>query len=456
MKTCIFFFLISFIILFNGYSGHAQKKTANPTPTYTITGYVIDSVSRRPLSSVAIDLVNVTGGKEFRVNGRSDGRGIFRFELKNSISGRLEFRRDNYYPRIYNFNEFRSQLNTGAIRMRPFPETVEPEQVYQVKGVVIDSITNRPLSTTNVVLTYENEGELVTLNDKTNTKGLFQFELKDQSDFRLDVSKKGYVSKSVRYGEFDKQLDIGQIKLIPGETASELKDTGKIQPVAEYVDNRLIQRNFVPTKGAIDLIYALNPKLLGIDSIKSNEEIIMPDLPDLNREKRRQFHRQFKRDKKMDPSLFTKAGYLHENMGLARTSERRTGMILSMMNQSEQFNERFHENSRVEKFVFVIWKKDSSGNIITKGSEVEGRFLIYYFGEAKRKDSLTWGRTADATYGYATMGNAKYNVIVVDQRTMKQKRISDSLIDTRIFFEKQDLLLWLNVKYIRIAIQMFE
>ncbi len=103
-----------------------------------------------------------------------------------------------------------------------------------------------------------------------------------------------------------------------------------------------------------------------------------------------------------------------------------------------------------KKFVFVIWKYDAYGKTITEGPEVEGKYKVIYFTDRNRNEA------SNATYGYAPMNDAKYSIEVYEQATGKRLRISDDVIDPRVYYEKNDIFFMFNVKWIQILITVYD
>jgi hypothetical protein len=357
-----------------------------------------------------------------------------------------------------------------------------------VRGKVIDNSNRRPIVSAIIILRAAHIQSIP--QRRTNSDGYFVFDaLPYLKSFTIEVQKENYttyISGTYSSNPNLRTFDAGVIALnlkdystgdkgdpIPGNN----KPTDVTPPSVAYRDtttfvrNVLVDNSILPTNGAKELFYALNPELRNMATVPANYRYKLPDFPRVDSRTEKEFNQQFKRDKNKDPQLFL----FNNNTPIQRLTNEpeivATNYILqaenSIMpthaasikgqNMTEE-TDRGPMSKDLEKFVFVMWKMDANGRHIENGPEVEGRFLVYYAGLYKEGDTSTYHRAPNATYGYATMAKATYKIIVIDQQTNQQVRISDPIIETNPFFQTHDLLSFLDAHpvWIKIPIRVFD
>jgi hypothetical protein len=318
-----------------------------------------------------------------------------------------------------------------------------------LKGYVADKDTKVPLSGAVVSMSYEGRQPR---SGKTNSFGSFSIDsVPNNMSITLQINQDDYTPFSQTYAmQTNKAVyDIGSIFI---------EHVVHIVSTTNFMVDYLTGSQILATEGAKELFYTLNPELRDRDEVESNYKIKAPVFPAVDRNKERDFNAQFKKDKRKsnpDAFLFNKnyPGRSISNIltwrGSAASYENDQKLHISLSEPA---------SDKPEKFVFVIWKKDANGNAILTGPEVEKRFLVYYYGSYKEGDTSVYHKADDATYGFATMWNASYKIIIVDKLLHKEVKISDPVIETSIFFKRKDLFTMLNIhaNWIKIPIQIFD
>ncbi len=326
------------------------------------------------------------------------------------------------------------------------PHVYAQRNYFRVTGSVINKGTNMPVYGATVSLS---NGRGVEVTTATSLSGKFAFDsLNFIGNFTIQVSLSDYTTFSKVYSLQEGQavFDVGSIGL---ENVVHILSTG------DYIANNITANEILPTEGAMELFYTLNPELRGRDSVESNYKIRLPDFPRTDRSKEKNFNNQFRINRNRDnPDVSFDENIPYKNKNNLFSLNASAGIYTG--NENIGFN--YFRSNHPEKFVFVIWKKDKNGNPILKGPEVENRFLVYYYGSYMEGDTSMYHKADDATYGYATMWNASYKIIIIDKVLNKEVRISDPVIETSIFFNRHDLFTAFNIhlNWIKIPIQIFE
>lgn len=352
-----------------------------------------------------------------------------------------------------------------------FAQQTNSSQRYflNVKGNVSDRNSKAPITNAKVTLSI---GKLQPHTTNTNRFGNFTFDSIasiSNPNFFIQIAQTGYTPFSKTYTiEANKTTyDIGSIALQRVIDTPERVVIDTMERVirtistTNYILDHFDSKQILPTEGAIELFYTLNPELRGKDSVESNYKIRQPDFPDTDRKTEKSFNKKFKQDKnKSNPDVsFIKKNFSGQDKNNLLTWNGSASSYSGYYNDKKiNFNLYDLYKDKPEKFVFVIWKKDKYGNAILKGPEVEKRFLVYYYGSYKEGDTSLYHKADDATYGYATMWNASYKIIIIDKVLNKEMKISDPVIKTSTYFNKKDIFTLLNVhlNWIKIPIQIFD
>ena len=318
-----------------------------------------------------------------------------------------------------------------------------------IKGYVTDKNTRVPISNATVTLSNGSQQSYTT---GTNSFGNFTIDsVANTGTITVQVNQADYTPFSQTYST--------QINKTAYDLATiELEPVIHTLSAANYILNNLISNQILPTEGAKELFYTLNPELRNIDSVQSNYKMKLPDFPKMDKSLEQDFNKEFKKNKnKSNPDVFLfkkeLPGYYNNNL---LTWNGSASSYSGDKNKQINFYGYYKDNP--EKFVFVIWKKDKNGNAILTGPEVEKRFLVYYYGSYKEGDTSIYHKADDATYGYATMWNASYKIIIIDKLLHKEVKISDPVIETSTYFNRKDLFTMLNIhaNWIKIPIQIFD
>ena len=342
-------------------------------------------------------------------------------------------------------------------------------QGYPVRGTVYSAELNKPLPNAKVVLKHaETKKELG--NKTTGQKGDYSIVLSAPEAFIVEVSLEGYQhysSSKFYFAEFQNSYAVEKISLIKSSnpvTVTKVKvDT---LPAKQVIEKKFSALEILPTNGAYELFYLLNPALRSNELIPENRVIVYPKFPDFDSH-RKGFNRQFKKDKRKGEPFISQINFLDPEAG-GHTATLNKDLITGWQPVASALPERsgysFEEpvifNGAVagkpKKFVFVMWKKGRDGKPITEGPEVAGKYKVLYYLGRHRGDTTAYNKSSNATYGYAPMNDAKYYIEVYDQDTGKRVRVSDDEIDAHKYFEQQDLFVMLNIVYMKIVIQVFE
>lgn len=325
---------------------------------------------------------------------------------------------------------------------------------FFIKGSVYDAESRSPLQQATVVLKNADSGKEIQ-KTSSNSDGQFQFTVRSLSGFIVEASMNGYSNNSSQkfyFGEFQEVYTVDKIYL------KKIGSTVNIPPPDTLPPQKVIEKKFdalqiLPTQGAYELFYALNPELKNGKPIPENYQIKHPNFPDFS-PYRKSFNQQFKKDKRNgEPSGFFKSNPNEE--GLAYNSKKKgtSAFSFNLVASVNELPTNFPAAEKLKKFVFVVWK-DGPGGPITTGNDVEGKYLVKYYLGRMRGDTSSYYNAPDATYGYAPMGDNKYYIEVYEQSTMKKVRISDDQVDPHIYFERKDIWIMFNIVYTKIPIHV--
>lgn len=342
-------------------------------------------------------------------------------------------------------------------------------QGYPVRGTVVSAETNKPLPNAKVTLKHaETKKELG--NKLTGQKGDYSIVLSAPEAFIVEVSLEGYQhysSSKFYFAEFQNSYAVEKISLTKSSnpvTVTKVKvDT---LPAKQVIEKKFSALELLPTNGAYELFYLLNPELRSNELIPENKVLVYPKFPDFD-SYRKGFNRQFKKDKRKGEPFISQVNFHDPEAGgftATVSKELLTGWqpVASALPErtAYDFEEPVFLNGAVagkpKKFVFVMWKKGRDGKPITEGPEVASRYKVFYYLGRHRGDTTAYNKSSNATYGYAPMHDAKYFIEVYDQDTGKRVKVSDDEIDAHKYFEQQDLFVLLNIVYMKIVIQVYE
>lgn len=326
-------------------------------------------------------------------------------------------------------------------------------QVY-IKGFVYDAESKSPLQQADVVLKHGDNGKELQ-KTKTNQDGQFQFTIRNLSAFIVEASMGGYSNNSSQkfyFGEFQEVYTLEKIYLRKTGSNVTIPPPDTLPP-QQVIEKRFDALQILPTQGAYELFYALNPELKNGRPIPENYQIKYPKFPDFD-PYRKSFNQQFKRDKRNgEPTSFFKAYQGGEGLAYGSKNLRPPLFNFNPAASADGSRDDYPPFEKLKKFVFVVWKDGTDGPITT-GNEVEGKYLVKYYLGRMRGDSNSYYKSPDATYGYAPMGDNKYYIEVYEQATMKKVKISSDEVDPHIYFEKKDIWIMFNIVYTKIPIHV--
>ena len=350
---------------------------------------------------------------------------------------------------------------------------VSSQQVYYIRGSVFEMGSNTPLRDARVDLKNA-DSNINTGSARTNGEGQFIFSIKRPYSFVVQVSANGYssfTSQRSYFGEFQQSVTMQNIYLQKDQSERPPVPPARVDtlPPQRVLEKRFTTLDILPTKGAYDLFYLLNPELKDRNSIPDNYQIKEPRFPSFS-ESRENFNERFKIDKrKGEPyvsqinstilnSPVTKKNILCFHSGVASSASQYAN-TRDYFAQNESID--FESNDAVlyakpKKFVFVMWKTKVNGEPVTDGSDVTNKYMVWYYQPIKKGDTLAYNKASNATYGYAPMLDNKYLIEVYEQDTGRRVRVSDNEIDPHVHFMKRDIMSLFNVTYIRILIQVYD
>ena len=314
------------------------------------------------------------------------------------------------------------------------------QQQYLISGKVMDS-TNRGKALGNANVQLLVQGELVN-SAVTKNNGTFSIPLSRPQSFQVKITRDNYHDYASRIEQFSRgnnSFDLGIIYL-----------RQKTINVDTAIRTKMISAGYVPTRGAINLFYALNPDLKGKTVILANYTIKYPVLPKFKKF-RKAFKRQYKKDKKHGPPyIYTFYNPGADDKGLTYVHSQNTWLsgqdiVQTQSNNNPPFNGQYY--AQTKKFVFVFFKMD--------GSKVDYqlyKYRVVYYSEDEKNNPEEYSKSKDATYGYALLSAHIYDVEVYDQATNKPVHLSDDTIDPNEIIQHADLY----KKWHQILIQVYD
>ncbi len=346
---------------------------------------------------------------------------------------------------------------------------------FTISGFVLDRTNGNPLTGAYVQVIAHNEPVVRGYSGDRGDFNLSTYQL--LTSFKMEISFAGYetfTSNEIK-ADTSKPYNAGRIllnRIAVRDTSGnrQIPDVPPVQniPVTkeEVIKDHFRGNNILPTNGAYELFYALNPELRDRKEVPRNYHIVTPEFPRFN-ESKRLFNERFKLDKNKEEPYISKQFEKKEALAPAieKNNIKRPGYFLptslavysaysSLLGKIKfqspllkTYDEFFF---RPKKFVFVIWKYGPDRKPITQGPEVEGKYKIIYYTDRSRNVA------SNASYGYAPMNDAKYNIEVYDQASGTRLRVSDDIIDPGIYFERNDVFFLFNISWIRVPIQVFE
>ncbi len=342
------------------------------------------------------------------------------------------------------------------ISLIPAKFSVGQQLQYTISGSVVDASNTSSLSGVSVDLMVSNRSvQRVT----TREDGKFQFQSTKPLTFQIRINFSGYdLYSSSAMTTSSRSTDVGEIRLVRAQSPAVAPGTRPIKvriATPNFIQQKLTSLKYLPTKGGMNLFYALNPGLKDSVEVSSDFKVRYPELPSFSSRKRR-FNKQFKKDKKKNgPYIYSRAEPLNDRTGedpVVVNSPAGTGSVLvvSPMNGWPIANASGNFFSgKTKKFVFVFFRINSNG----EPEILEDRYKVYYYTENVQGNESLYNKIGNATYGYAPMKANIYLVEVYDQANQnKRVRVSDDQVDPQVFFMKGDIF----NSWIKIAIQVYE
>lgn len=348
---------------------------------------------------------------------------------------------------------------------------------YTVRGIVFDASTKLPLRNVSVILKNA-DSNLIVIRATTSAEGQYTLTAKrSNASFIAEASLSGYTTASSTKFYLNNSLEINLDPIYLEKKNSSAVVTPPVTDVTPHqlIENKFHALNILPTEGAYELFYALNPSLENKELIKSNYEIKYPRFPDFN-PVRKKFNKRFKKDKRKGEPFISKVNLreslLHQHplwkkglfsfSGTAAALPESTDELLynggEVLQNIAGTNEYVSTSGRYKKFVFALWKYSVNGKPVTDGPDVTGKYTVVYYTGRNRGDESAYNRASNATYGYAPMLDARYYIEVYDGDTKKRIQVADGqdVVDPHLAFEQKDIFIQYNISYTKILIRVID
>lgn len=349
---------------------------------------------------------------------------------------------------------------------------------YTIRGIVFDATANTPLRNVKVVLKNA-DSNIVIQTTTTSAEGQYALITKrSSSSFIAEASISGYITN--RSQRFNLNA-AGEINLDPiylqkkgsGGTGTPVHvDT--LSP-DKMLEKKFLALNYLPTNGAYELFYALNPALRNKDMVPDNYNLKYPRLPEFG-SVRKKFNRRFKKDKKRGEPFISQIHFTDPEIGVRHSFTEKAGLFnfpavastrsvlgeefmysgMEVFTDAAGTNEYVSTSGRYKKFVFALWKYSANGVPITDGPEVAGKYTVIYYTGRNRGDESAYNKASNATYGYAPMLDARYYIEVYDGDTKKRVRVGEDEVDPHLAFEQKDIVIRYNISYTKILIKVYD
>ena len=209
---CIRAFVLGAVLLV---CAPAQARSQADTTRVTVSGTVVDAVSKRPLDGVQVLI------PELSVTVRSDADG--RFVLADLRLGTYELRleREGYQPTTGPLQVLRP--GSFVVPMTPVGGAPD-EESSRVSGRVTDQETGKPLEGVEVAI--EGTG----MRQVSSEEGRFAFPVVAPGSYRLSFSRIGYARR-------DEAITVGSSRVLSLEIGMGIEPIG-LEPIAVSVEAR--------------------------------------------------------------------------------------------------------------------------------------------------------------------------------------------------------------------------
>lgn len=315
---------------------------------------------------------------------------------------------------------------------------------YTISGNIADSFTKKALAGAKVELLVDGGTATVATS---NSDGHFSLRFSKPQTFQLRVGLDGYhtyMSASRQINLSQPNYDAGTILLTPA---------GRIISTDTLIQNKMVTMGYVPTKGATDLFYALNPELKGQSTVPANYTVKYPELPKFKPTKKK-FNKRYKKDKKRNgPYIYTYTmkpggtGDAEMTWVPEQKQHLNYGACATTFDDAVTGKSQYYY-AKTKKFVFVFFKLDANN----KPQYELNKYRVVYYSDDMRGNPGEYNQSGDATYGYALLRAHIYVVEVYDQSNNRQMRISDNTVDPNRIIQRFDLY----NKWNKILIQVYD
>jgi hypothetical protein len=173
---------------------------------------------------------------------------------------------------------------------------------FTVSGKVYDKATEKPLMGALINITNTENGKKIS-GTLTVSDGSYNFTMQALSNIKVAVTMDGY--KKAERSFTREELRRYEYRL-PGfylDTVIKIvipPSKPKRESRQQFISSKLAALNLVPVPAAYDLLVYLNPDLGGRDSLMSNDKIVLPKMPRVSGDIKRQNKKQFQSDKDKD------------------------------------------------------------------------------------------------------------------------------------------------------------
>ena len=248
---------------------------------------------------------------------------------------------------------------------------------------------------------------------------------------------RSYTSALTKFNRTQLSYNLGTIALSPTSTGSNA--TATIVNKDTLIHTKMIALGYVPTQGAKNLFYAMNPGLRDKNEIPSNYLIKYPVLPKF-KSFRKAFNKRYKKDKKRNgPYIYTFKNSNDDKEEMVFVTGGRRSIFNNEVSPGEgngSVNYSSSYSAKTKKFVFVFYKVDATNHIQYQLY----KYKVVYYSEDQKNNPGEYNQSGDATYGYALLTAHIYDVEAYDQtNNNKRASISDDSIDPNEIIQRHDL-----------------
>ncbi|TMI64756.1 MAG: carboxypeptidase regulatory-like domain-containing protein [Bacteroidetes bacterium] len=169
-------------------------------------------------------------------------------------------------------------------------------------GTVFEKATQKPIVGARITITNtENDTKVATVS--SGRDGIYYFSMQTFSNIKVQVTMSDFKKGERSFTKNDLKEYGKRLPTIYLDTAFKIDFTPAApvrQSKEDFVVNKLESVNLLPLPAAYDLLFYLNPGLRGKDSLMSNDKVILPKMPRISNDVKRQNKDVFLSDRTKD------------------------------------------------------------------------------------------------------------------------------------------------------------